>query len=299
MIPHRAAHLLAAAALLAAGTGPASAQATRRAAPPVASVRDTLPPRCPSIAPAAPVSPARRRAARALAARAQAAAITADDTTARALYRRAVALDPGDPSTLYALARADEAARDPRAIGEYCRFLALAPDAAEAADARQRIASLALAFPLPTALPPPPAPPSAGSALALGILFPGGGQYATHRVPQGLLATVATTGALVYAFQTRTTTTSVTRTAIDPNGKPYQYQDITTHTTRPNLSVGVGTAAGLWLISAVEAYTHARAVAAPARTHRSSAARAAVAALGPAVVPLDGGTGVGLRIAIR
>lgn len=298
MIPRRAAHRLAVVALLAIGTGAAHAQATHRAAP-AATVRDTLPPRCPPIAPVAPVSPARRRAARALAARAQAAAITADDTTARALYRRAVATDPGDPSTLYALARADEAARDPRAIGEYCRFLALAPDAAEAADARQRIASLALAFPIPSAPPAPPAPPSPGSALALGILFPGGGQYATHRVPQGLLATVATTGALVYAFQTRTTTTSVTRTAVDPNGKPYQYQDVTTHTLRPNLSAGVGTAGALWLISAIEAYTHARSAVAAMRSRGPGGPHAARAALGPAVVPLDGATGVGVRIAIR
>lgn len=86
---------------------------------------------------------AQRRAARELSQRAQQSAILGDRTAARDQLKQAAALDPADPDLAYQLARAQEAASSPdAAANEYCRFVSLAPNAPEAAEARDRIASL-------------------------------------------------------------------------------------------------------------------------------------------------------------
>jgi tetratricopeptide (TPR) repeat protein len=106
----------------------------------VATTRGT----CPQASvPRAPTSDQRRQA-RDLAERGQQAAILGDSVSARDQLRQAAQLDPTDPDLAYRLARADEtsgAADD--AAKEYCRFIALAPAAPEAAEAREKIASLA------------------------------------------------------------------------------------------------------------------------------------------------------------
>ncbi len=107
---------------------------------------------------------AQRRSAREMVSRAQEAAIVDNDSTARDLYRNASQLDPTDASIAYALARAEEATHEPKAaIGDYCRFLSLAPTDAQAADVRGRIATLAQSLPpapvivrVPATRPAPP-----------------------------------------------------------------------------------------------------------------------------------------------
>jgi len=215
-----------------------------------------------------PVAPpdSLRRTARELAARAQEAAIVADNATARELYGRAAQLDPTDPTAAYALGRVYEEARDARAITEYCRFLLLAPDAAEAPDVRRRIAALSYDLVPPASSARTAAAgirrpsPKPGQAFSYGVLFPGLGQYYTRRPLLGMAITALTAGAVYYALQTRTVATPVTRTATDPFGNPYQYQDVVSHTKRPHAAAGVSTAVGISLVAAIEAFAHARSV---------------------------------------
>lgn len=219
----------------------------------------------PVATPAAP-SADQRRAARDLVARAQEAAIVSDDGTARDLYQRAARLDPTDPAIAYALARSYESARDARAIGEYCRFLALQPNAPEAPDVRRRVAALTYELtPRQAMVAAPPSPPSPGGALALGIIIPGGGQYYTRRPVLGLLVTAATAGAVFYGLQQKTVTEMVSAT--DPNGHTYQYP--VSRTERPNVGVGIGAAAGISLLAALEAYGHAHAASRLVSTARA------------------------------
>lgn len=250
----------------------------------------TAAPSCPTVAKPAVPTESQRRAARDLVARAQEAAIVSDDATARDLYQRAARLDPTDATIAYALARSYEGARDLRAVAEYCRFLALSPGAPEVPDVRRRIAALSFELgPRPATatarVAPPPSPPSAGSALALGILIPGGGQYYTHRPVAGLFVTALTAGALYYALQSRTVNTTVTRTAKDPFGNPYQYQAVVTSTERPNATAGIGAAAGISLLAALEAYGHAH-----------GASRVTRGTSRVAIVPTADGMGLGLRL---
>jgi tetratricopeptide (TPR) repeat protein len=101
-------------------------------------------PACAAPTTARAATPEQRRAARELAQRAQQSAILGDRTAARDQLRQAAAMDPTNPDLAYQLARAHEAVSagdDARA--EYCRFVALAPTAPEAAEARERIATLA------------------------------------------------------------------------------------------------------------------------------------------------------------
>jgi tetratricopeptide (TPR) repeat protein len=88
-------------------------------------------------------TPDQRRAARELAQRARQSAILGDRTAARDQLRQAAAMDPTNPDLAYQLARAQEAvgATDD-ATTWYCRFLALAPTAPEAAEVKERLAGL-------------------------------------------------------------------------------------------------------------------------------------------------------------
>jgi tetratricopeptide (TPR) repeat protein len=136
----RAVLLLLAAPL---GTGIVQAQgrpALKRGMPVVAQR-----PACPTTTAAPrPATAAQRRQARELAQRAQQSAILGDRTAARDQLRQAATIDPANPDLAYQLARAQEAvgATDD-ATAAYCRFLALAPNAPEGAEARERLAGLA------------------------------------------------------------------------------------------------------------------------------------------------------------
>ena len=115
-------------------------QPLRESAPPVATRAA-----CPAQqTPPAPSAEQQRRA-RDLAQRGQQSAILGDRAGARDLLRQAVALDPTNIDLAYQLARAEEGAgSDADAARAYCRFLALAPDAPEAAESRARLAQLML-----------------------------------------------------------------------------------------------------------------------------------------------------------
>lgn len=259
---------------------------------------------CPSTAKPAQPSEAQRRSARDLAARAQEASIVDDNATARTLYERAEQLDATDPSTAYALARAYETADDPRALTEFCRFLSLAPNGPEAADAQQRVVSLSAELAARKAaaraavLAATPPAQSAGTAFALGLLIPGMGQYYTHRPGAGFLFTATAAGALFYATQSRTVTTETTQTAIDPNGKPYQYQTVSSHNEHPNAAAGIAAAASIAALGAIEAYVHAKGagVDEPSSSLTLRDTSAAQQRVSPIVTPVERGLGLGLRV---
>jgi len=101
-------------------------------------------PACAPLAAARAATPEQRRAARELAQRAQQSAILGDRSAARDQLRQAAAMDPTNPDLAYQLARAHDAVgAGDDAKTEYCRFVALAPTAPEAAEARERVGALA------------------------------------------------------------------------------------------------------------------------------------------------------------
>jgi tetratricopeptide (TPR) repeat protein len=111
-----------------------------RGAPPVAT-RAACAPFTPPQAPSAE----QVRQAQDLAQRGQQSAILGDRVAARDQLRRASALDPSNADLSYQLARAEESTgNDAGATTAYCRFIALAPDTPEAAEARARLAQLML-----------------------------------------------------------------------------------------------------------------------------------------------------------
>jgi tetratricopeptide (TPR) repeat protein len=99
----------------------------------------------PCPAPPAGPTPARNDSpdVRRLVALGHEAAIVGDHRQARDVFLDAARLSPGDERIAYQLGRAFEELNDrPAAIREYCRFLALAPQASDAADVRARIGAL-------------------------------------------------------------------------------------------------------------------------------------------------------------
>lgn len=201
-------------------------------------------------------TPEQRRAARDLAQRAQQAAILGDRAAAREQLRQAAMLDPRDPDLAYQLARANDAAGAAAdAASEYCRFLSLAPDGAEAAEARERVAILA-----PPARATPAGVPrlSPTRALSLGLLVPGAGQFYTGRPVAGVLAFGGAAAAVACAASQRTSVTSVQETALDPFGNPYTYTARRQTSSHPCLVPGLAAAGAIAVTSAIEAFNHAR-----------------------------------------
>lgn len=101
----------------------------------------------PACAPLPAVSPptdAQRRQAKDLAERGRQAAILGDSTEAMNNLRQAARLDPTNADLAYELARAYETGGARRnAATEYCRFLSLAPNSPESAEALEKARSLA------------------------------------------------------------------------------------------------------------------------------------------------------------
>jgi tetratricopeptide (TPR) repeat protein len=115
--------------------------------------KNDAPKRSPPPAPARPAcapvptpptpTDVQRRRARDLAQNGRQAAILGDSAAAFAQMREAIQLDPTDADLAYQLARAYETAGSlANAAKEYCRFLAIAPNAPEAGEARSRVATL-------------------------------------------------------------------------------------------------------------------------------------------------------------
>ena len=102
-------------------------------------------PSCPtSVTQSAAPTEAQRRDARDMAQRARQSAILGDAAASLSQLRGAAGLDPTDPGIAFELGRAYEAVgANSEAASEYCRYLALAPKASEAANLRERVATLA------------------------------------------------------------------------------------------------------------------------------------------------------------
>jgi tetratricopeptide (TPR) repeat protein len=100
-------------------------------------------PGCPVVGKPAPVPDPQRADAERLATAATEASILGDNASALDLLARAAAVDPYSDKIAYRLARTLEALDRPTdAVAEYCRYLAIAPDAADAPEALGRIAAL-------------------------------------------------------------------------------------------------------------------------------------------------------------
>jgi TM2 domain-containing membrane protein YozV len=213
---------------------------------------------CPAVRTASPPTDSQRLAARALVQRAQQAAILGDRASAREQWRQAAALDPTDADLAYQLARAhDGAGASADAATEYCRFLALAPNAPEAAEARERVAILSPLSRAPAA-EAPPSLPSPGRALALGLIVPGAGQFYTGRPLRGTIALAAAGVAIGVGVRTRTTMQSEQQTALDPFGNPYTFTTTRTSSSRPWLAPALATAGAIAIASAIEAFDYTR-----------------------------------------
>ena len=138
----RSAFVGIAVAVMVNATAPRHAEAQQPAVKRALSAASTLP--CPMAAPG--LAPSRNDSpdVRRLMALGHEAAIVGDHRQARDVFVDAARLSPGDERIAYQLGRAyEELGEKPNAIREYCRFLALAPQASDAPDVRTRIASLA------------------------------------------------------------------------------------------------------------------------------------------------------------
>jgi hypothetical protein len=110
--------------------------------------RASVPDACGAIRIAAAPSAADQQQAEALTQQAGVAEMHGDIQDARSLLQRAAALDATNKSAAYHLGRTSEALGDRgTAVAAYCRYLALAPTAAESVEARQRVAGLSRAMP--------------------------------------------------------------------------------------------------------------------------------------------------------
>jgi hypothetical protein len=107
-----------------------------------------LPVTCSAIATAAAPSAASQQQAEELTRQAGVAEMHGNIQDARSLLRRASTLDGTNKSAAYHLGRTSEALGDrPTAMSSYCRYLALAPTAAESVEARQRLTDLSRSMP--------------------------------------------------------------------------------------------------------------------------------------------------------
>lgn len=122
------------------------------------------------------------------------------------------------------------------AIRDFDRYLALAPNVGDRSAVRDLETELQRQL------------PSATVAFGIGLL-PGGGQYYTRQPLLGVLVTGAAAGAVAWGVQSQTVTKTATFT--DANGHPYQQTFPTTE--HKNLAAGIGAAAGVTLLGAIEA----------------------------------------------
>jgi tetratricopeptide (TPR) repeat protein len=98
---------------------------------------------------------------------------------------------------------------------------------------------------------------SPASALAMGLVIPGAGQFYTGRPVRGLFSLAAAGAAWVYGLQQSTKTVTVQQTATDPFGNPYTFTTTRLRTERPNLIPGIAVAGAITLGGAIEAFVFA------------------------------------------
>ena len=117
-----------------------------------ASRQPALPVACGTITVAAAPSAANQQQADELTRQAGVAEMHGNIDSARSLLNHASALDGTNKSAAYHLGRTSEALGDrTTALTSYCRYLALAPTAAESVEARQRVNDLSRSMPRATA----------------------------------------------------------------------------------------------------------------------------------------------------
>lgn len=232
----------------------------------------SAPPACPRFTPPRSPSAGQRQQARDLAQRGQRAAILGDRVAARDQLRLAARLDPADPDLAYQLARAEEGAGNrTEAATEYCRFLALAPDAPDAAEARARVADLLFRSerpPVPAVMDSAAAttripaigrqPLSATRALTLGLVIPGAGQFYAGRTARGLLTLAGTGAAVACGLRQTSASREVQESALDPFGNPYTYTVTRQVSERPCLAPGLAVAGVIAVASAIDAFRYVR-----------------------------------------
>jgi tetratricopeptide (TPR) repeat protein len=131
------------------------------------------------------------------------------------------------------------------ALHDLEQYLRLKPDADDRAVVVARIDALRRGSPSPA------------SALAMGLVIPGAGQFYTGRPVRGVLSLAAAGAALAYGLQQSTKTISVEQTATDPFGNPYTYTTTRLQTRRPNLIPGIAVAGAITLGGAIEAFAFA------------------------------------------
>lgn len=140
--------------------------------------------------------------------------------------------------------------RGVEAADAYRAYLDLRPDAPDAIRVSERIGQLQVV---------PGGRPSPGSALALGMLLPGGGQFYTGRPLGGVVLLAAAGGAAAAGFLIEETDVRCLR-AVEPGQSCPPDQIVGTNTTRPYLTWGLVGAGALVLGGAIEAFLHARGV---------------------------------------
>jgi tetratricopeptide (TPR) repeat protein len=140
-----------------------------------------------------------------------------------------------------ALSRAARGERE-LAMQDFEKYLELDPGAADRGAVRAAMARL------------PESVYSPRQALGAGLLVPGLGQMTTGRPVLGVLALGAVGGAVAVAW--RQEERAVEQRYTDPFGNTYT--DTVRRRTRPGLTLGLGTAASVWLLAAWESSAYAR-----------------------------------------
>jgi tetratricopeptide (TPR) repeat protein len=138
--------------------------------------------------------------------------------------------------------------RGPQAIEAYRAYLALRPDAPDGIQVSERIGQLQAG---------PGALPSSGSALALGLLLPGGGQFYTGRPLGGVALLAIAGGAAAAALLVEEVDVRCLR-AVEPGQACPPDQVIGETRSRPYLTYGLAGAGAVMLAGALEAFFHAR-----------------------------------------
>ena len=166
-------------------------------------------------------------------------AITRQPSWAEAYYDRGIVL----------LARGDR----PHALADFEQYLRLKPEADDRVAVVARVNSLRTRTLSPS------------TALSLGLVIPGAGQFYTGRPVGGVFALAGTGAALAYAFTSSTRLVTVQKQGTDPFGKLYTFSETHSVTERPNMTLGLAGAGAIAIGSAIEAYRHAGATATPPR----------------------------------
>jgi hypothetical protein len=235
---------------------------------------EALPPPCDAeeYRPPAGAAPSPERAADAqrLAAEASEAEILGDHALARARLRDAARLDPTSPTILYRLGRLlEEADSGAEAVHEYCRFLALDREGAEADDVRERVERLSdelglegppevvvEAAPTLTTVPRRDIGPvqvhDPGTAFVVGMLVPGLGHFYSGRNATGAVVLGAAVASASTALLYRRV--EIECLSLPEDGRCPEGQERGRTETRPLLVPGLVAAAAVTIGGALHAY---------------------------------------------